>query len=122
MSVYLGKNGVIRFDGKLVTFRASWNIEIMRQTIPDTPIAATNGYNKYRTSFKDWFATVNCYINKNGTDISIDDEGVLRIESGGVAPRFQGDCICIDKRMHADAKGFAMVEYSFQGNGELTEY
>jgi hypothetical protein len=121
MATFIGKDGEVEFANKRLRNRISWQVDIIAQVIQQTPLAATNGYNKYRASFKDWQAIISCYLDEQGTDATIGTEATLLIKSGGIKPRFTGNAICVDIAPGATVNGVATINYIFQGSGELQE-
>ena len=133
MAVFHGKEGEVRWDTTTgneveVEHVTNWTATVTADVAEATAMGDT--YKSRTVGFKDWTATVTCYLDETGSDVPLVEGGTeavgertpaeleLYFDSTGGAGNVKllyGTAVCTDVAFNVDADGNPTVTYSFVG-------
>ena len=118
MAAFHGKAGSVTWaGGGTVSQITSWSCDVSCDIAEQTDMGDT--WKTYLAGFKDWTATVECYMLTTGLDALAAGLGAtaqlnLTLVSG--AYNLEGEAICTNISASQSADGIPTVTYSFQGS------
>jgi len=140
MAAFHGKEGTVWWDAAdavnliQVSNITNWNCEVSADVAEKTTMQDT--WKTYDVGFKDWTATVECYMETDGTEIDYSSAEPTPMGSAGVYLELYteydvanttyrclwGLATCTGISHGVNADGIATITYTFQGQGAIAFY